>query len=159
LQGPPQTEANEQLERLDAVLSSEQFHQINTAFEQYKAARKGGEPQWYKVAGKHNIREIAIELRKLPEYIIYYAQGSEVVHSASYSDHVKILVRGARASPVRDLTGTHNVFNAAASIALILFQRVLAFYRPRELPRFGQKYLEDWRPAYRTIARAVITEG
>ncbi len=154
----PQADANEELQKLDAALSSAQFDQINKEFEQYKASRRGGEPQWYKVAGKNNIRDVAIELRKLPEYIIYYAQESEVVHSASYSDHVKILVRGARASPVRDLTGTHNLFNAAASIALILFQRVLGFYRPRELPRFGQQYLEDWRPAYRNIPRAVITE-
>lgn len=153
-----QTEANQQLEKLEASLRGTQFGAVNKAFDQYKASRRGGEPQWYKVAGKNNLREIAIELKKLPEYIMYYAQGSDVVHSASYSDHVKILVRGARASPVRDLTGTHNVFNAAASIALILFQRVLGFYRPQELPRFSQKYLDDWRQAYRNIPSANIIE-
>jgi hypothetical protein len=153
-----QAEANQQLQRLEGALRSAQFDAVNTAFDQYKASRRGGEPEWYKVAGKNNLREIAIELRKLPEYIIFYKQGSDAVHSASYSDHVRILVRGARASPVRDLRETHDVFHAAASIAIILFQRVLGYYRPQELLRFWQKYVEDWRQAYRNIPRAHIVE-
>ena len=154
-----QAEASQQLQKLDESLRGAQFGAVNSAFDQYKASRRGGEPEWHKVAGKGNLREIAIELKKLPEYIIFYKQGSDVVHSASYSDHVRVLVRGARASPVRDLTGTHNVFNAAASIAIILFQRILGYYRPQELPRFGQKYVVEWRQAYRNIPRARIVEA
>jgi hypothetical protein len=153
-----QAEANQQLQRLDESLRSEQFGAVSTAFDQYKASRRGGEPHWYQVAGKSNLREIAIELKKLPEYIIFYKQGSDAVHSASYSDHVRIHVGGARASPVRDLRETHDVFNAAASIAIILFQRVLGYYRPQELLRFGQKYVDEWRQAYRNIPRAKIVE-
>lgn len=153
-----QAEANQQLERLDESLHSAQFGAINTEFDRYKASRRGGEPEWYKVAGKSNLREIAIELKKLPEYIMYYKQNSDAVHSASYSDHVRVHVGGARASPVRDLTGIHNVINAAASIALILFQRVLGYYRPRELPRVWRQYVDDWRQAYRNIPHAHIVE-
>jgi hypothetical protein len=153
-----QVEATRQLQGLNESLHGAQFDAVNTAFDRYKASRKGGEPEWHKVAGKNNLREIAIELQRLPEYVIYYKRLSGVVHSASYSDHVRIFGHGARASPVRDLTGTHDVFNTAASIAILLFQRVLGYYRPQELPRFGQKYVEEWRQAYRNIPRAKIVE-
>jgi Family of unknown function (DUF5677) len=147
----PQAAAHEQLQRLEAMLTGPRYLEVNAAFDAYKKAHKGGEPEWYKVAGKNNLREIAIQLQKLPEYIIFYAQGSEAVHSARYSDQIRILHGGVSAPPVRDLTGTHNVFNAAGSIAIILFQRILGFYRPQELPNFGRQYVEDWRPAYRNI--------
>jgi hypothetical protein len=154
----PQAEAQEQLEKLEALLGGPQYAEVNTAFDAYKRIRRGGEPEWYKVAGRRNLREIAIQLHKLPEYIIFYAQNSEAVHSGSYSDQIRVTQRGVRAPPVRDLTGTHNLFNAAASIALILFQRILGYYRPQELERFGQTYVTEWRQPYRNIPRANIVE-
>jgi hypothetical protein len=154
----PQAEAQEQLEKLEALLGGPQYVEVNTTFDEYKRIRKGGEPEWYKVAGRRNLREIAIQLQKLPEYIIFYAQNSETVHSGSYSDQIRVTQRGVRAPPVRDLTGSHNLFNAAGSIALILFQRILAYYRPQELERFGQRYVAEWRQPYRNIPRANIVE-
>ena len=47
-----QAEANRQLERLEGSLRNAEFGPVNRAFDQYKASRKGGEPEWYKVAGK-----------------------------------------------------------------------------------------------------------
>src|SRR5579872_2656291 len=117
IQGIPQGQQQEQLERIDTALNGPEYGEVNAAFEEYKR-RRGREAHWYKIAGKNNLREIAAELRKLPEYIIFYAQNSEAVHAARYSDHVRVNPRGVRAPPIRDLTGTHDVFNAAGSIAV-----------------------------------------
>lgn len=153
----PQGEQQEQLRRINNFLRGAEYGEINAGFER-RQSRRGREPHWYQVAGMNNLRQIAVELQKLPEYIIFYAQNSEAVHAARYSDHIRILESGVRAPPVRDLTETHNVFNAAGSIALILYQRVIAYYRPQEMSRFWQMYLTEWRAAYRNIPRANIVE-
>jgi hypothetical protein len=118
----------------ERILALPQSKPTNDAFEIYrKKSKRPFEPEWYKVLGKRSIKDIAKELSRLPEYLIYYGKGSEVTHSASYKDHFKFVKQGATASPIRNLADAHTAFNFAFTCALHIFQRVLGFYRNDEL--------------------------
>jgi hypothetical protein len=155
-------EARKLIADADSVLSQSRFAEANSMFESWIQARtKPGkkhphEPEWYKVLGKPSIRSIAKELMRLPDYIVYYGNGSQVMHASSTKDHVEFQKDGAVAHPMRNLAGAHNLLNGVLSNALHTFVRVLAYYRNEELPRFGSQYLQEWRTPFTQIPRIKI---
>jgi hypothetical protein len=158
-----ETEALKLVAEADAILAQPELSAANADFEKYVAARtkKGKkppyEPEWYKVLGKTSVRSIASELRRLPDYIVYYGKGSRVAHSSSTKDHLRFVAKGgAVGHPIRNLAGTHDLLNFVFSNAMIVFMRVLAFYRPDELSRFGAQYVQEWRAAFTQIPRIKI---
>jgi hypothetical protein len=154
--------AQQLIAEADAVLAQPELAAANVAFDAWIAARTRpgkrppNEPEWYKVLGKRSIRSIADEVRRLPEYILHYSKGSQVVHSSSTKDHLGFRKGGAIGHPIRNLAGVHNLLNFALSNAMLTFMRVLGFYRPAELPRWSKKYIEEWRPAFTNIPRLKI---
>ena len=141
-----EADARNQIAAADRLLARPEFAEANAAFEAMR-----GKPEWYRALGKPNIRAIAEELMRLPEYNIYYRKGSEVVHSSAYTHHVAFARSGAFSHPVRNLADAHTLFNNVSQSAMLTFTRTLAFYRPRELGAFGRKYMEDWRAAFTRV--------
>jgi hypothetical protein len=146
----------------NAVLAGPAFADANAAFDAWITARtKPGkrppnDPHWYTVLGKPTIRSIAKELMRLPEYIVHYGKGSQVVHSSSTKDHMQVKSSGVAAHPIRNLAGVHYLLNFVLSNAMHTFMRTLAFYRSDELPRYSAKYIEDWRSAFTKIPSVKI---
>jgi hypothetical protein len=143
----------------DRILAQPGFAETNAAFGKYIAdhpRRRGGEPEWYRVMGKPSVRSIAKELMRLPDCIVYYGKGSQVVHSASYKEQISFRKGGAVAHPIRNVADTHTLFNFVCSNAIYTFTRVLGFYRPEELPKFGAMYIAHWRGPFTNIPRMKI---
>lgn len=139
----------------ERILSLPEYAETNKAFDAFK--KKAGikhEPEWYKVLGKRNIKAIASELQRLPEYIIYYGQASIVTHSASYKDQLRFKSKGVSAKPIRHVADIHTAFNYAFTTAMHVFHRVLVFYRHEELVQFSMTYMNEWRTAFRNIPQA-----
>lgn len=146
----------------DAILKQPSFTSVNDQFEAWMSAHSRAgrpplhEPDWYKVLGKPSIRSIAKELQRLPEYLIYYGKGSQVVHSSTYKQHVQFDKGGTVGHPIRSLSDAHTLLNFVFSNAMQTFMRVLAFYRNRELAIYGRKYMEDWRNPFTHIPSTKI---
>jgi hypothetical protein len=145
----------------DRILALPEYAPINAAFEVVKSKdRRHREPSWYKVLGKGSIAAIARELRRAPEYTIYYGNASQVVHSSSYKDQMtfnsKSKGRAVSASPIRSLADAHTAFNYAFTTAMHVFHRVIAFYRPDELHAHAIKYVTEWREAFVNIPSIVV---
>jgi hypothetical protein len=151
-------EAGAYMSEADRILAQPSLAAANAAFDQYLADHRSlrGEPEWYKVLGMRSVRGIARELMRLPDYIVYYGKSSRVTHSATYKDQISFQSVGAIAHPIRNLTDTHTLFNFACANAIHTFIRVLSFYRPRELPQFGQMYMTEWRRPFLDIPRTKI---
>jgi hypothetical protein len=157
-----ESEADAFMAEANRILAQPGFAEASAAFDAYIAAhpRRGRahyEPEWYAVLGKPTIRSIAKELKRLPDYIVYYSKGSQIVHSSSYKEQIRFKKEGAIAHPIRNLADAHTLFNFVCSNALYTFMRVLAFYRNAELPRFGERYVREWRTAFTHIPRIKIT--
>ena len=156
------SEAAKLIAEADAILGQPSLVEANAAFDTWIAARaRPGktpprEPEWYKVLGKSSIRSIAKELLRLPDYIVWYGKGSQVVHSQSTKDHVKFQKSGTVAHPFRNLAGVHYLLNFVFCNAMHTFMRVLAFYRSDELPQWGVRYVQEWRSAFTNIPEIKI---
>jgi len=146
-----EADAKKQVAAADALLSRPDFVEANAAFDALK-----GKQDWYRALGKLNIKAIAKELMRLPEYNIYYRKASEVVHSSAYKQHVSFEKGGTFSHPVRNLADAHMLFNCVSQSSMHTFLRVLAFYRPQEVERCRRKYTEDWREAFLHIPVAVV---
>jgi hypothetical protein len=140
----------------ERILALPELADVNAAFDAYKKQHRNREPEWYKVLGKRSLKDIARELQMIPEYLMFYGHGSRVAHSASFRDHLRFKAKGVTASPLRNAEGVHNAFNYTFSTALVVFQRVLAFYRPAELRQFSATYLREWRTPFVNIRHAVV---
>ena len=151
-----ETECVKHVTDTERILALPEYAEINAAFDAHKKKNGNREPDWYKVLGKRNIKDIARELQKLPEYLMFYGHGSRVAHSASFKDHIMFKATGVTVSPLRNAEGIHNAFNYTFSTAIALFQRVLGFYRPAELRQFWSTYLNEWRAPFMNIPRANI---
>jgi len=138
--------------QIERILSLPEFASTNKAFENHKKkAGRRHEPEWYKVLGKANLKEIARELNRLPEYVVNYSKGSSVTHSQSYKDQLEFKSAGVGAHPIRNLAELHSAFNFAFTTSMLVFHRVLGFYRSEELMAFWKTYASDWRQAFINI--------
>ncbi len=142
---------------VDAILGRKEFSDANAAFNEYAAnVRRSVEPKWYQVLGVKSVRAMARELQRLPDYIIYDGTGPQVAHASSCKGHFNFARRGANARPIRDITSINTVLTFAATTALLVFHRVLGFYRNDELPAFARQYGTEWRRAFTSIPRAKL---
>jgi Family of unknown function (DUF5677) len=83
-------EASQHIARIDKILGRPEYAPVDQAFDAFrKRRRRPYDPSWYEVLGKTSVKQIAKELQRLPDYIVYYGEGSRVVHSASYTEHIK----------------------------------------------------------------------
>lgn len=144
-------EGTKYVSEVDSILGRPEYSSISAEFEQFKKKHKiSYEPSWHKVLGV-TAKGIAKQLQRLPDYNVYYSVGSRVVHSSSYKDHLKFTRAGAHAHPIRYIADLGTLLNFAFTSAMLVFLRVLGYYRNDELPRFGQRYVDEWRAAFTNI--------
>jgi hypothetical protein len=145
---------NRQRDEVSKILERPEFIQTNRRFEELASnGKRRREPEWYVVLGKPSLRSIAKELRRLPEYELVYARGSEVMHGGSYTDQLSFSKGGMNLLPIRNLNGITNLFTMLFSMAVVTFQRVIVFYRNRELPAFQRMYVDEWRVPFLSVPK------
>lgn len=142
-----QDEIEKELENIQEVLSQGRFKEINGTYEGTRIKRV----DWYKAYGTKNLREIAKKVKRLTEYDVFYPTGSEVMHSASYRDHVRFNEGMMRFEPIRKLEGADSVLRNVITIALKSYRSILEHYRYGELGNFKRKYMQEWRDGYQNI--------
>lgn len=116
------------------------------------------EPAWHKVLGVPSVRGIAKQLQRLAEYNIYYSKGSRVVHSSSFKDQLQFTSTGAHLPPIRYVAEVGTVLNYAFTSAMLVFNRVLGFYRGEELGNFALRYINEWRSAFICIPSIKVVD-
>jgi hypothetical protein len=138
---------------VNRILLMPEYVATDKAFDEYKKnnPRQRHEPDWYKVLGKRTLKEIARELGRASEYLLYYSKGSQVTHSQSYKDQFNFGAKGVAAHPIRNVADIHAAFNLAFCNAIKVFIQVLKSYRNEELPAFSRMYLTEWRQAFTNI--------
>jgi Family of unknown function (DUF5677) len=144
----------EEAKRLQSHLNSPTYCAWNARFEK-RRGKKLYDLAWYDVlfTRKRNVSfyEICRRVRRLAEYRFIYEIGSEVMHSSRSDVHLQILDRGQfTPRPLRDLTEFGFVCRMLMTLVVYTYRRILQEYRPDEMPRFAQKYVENWRKAMRT---------
>jgi hypothetical protein len=141
--------ARKQIGDIDELLSKDRYKDINDHFQGYIHKKNlPFEPSWYKVYGINSVRQIAINVERLPEYEFLYSITSEVMHSASYRHHFKFENGQLVFEPIRCLKDIKTIINFIVSCAVRTYMDVLIFYRPTEIPAFRTKYAEDWRDRF-----------
>ena len=78
--------------------------------------------------------------------------GSKVVHSSSYTDHIKIS-KGKRVTfePIRNLSDMNTLLSYAMGTAIHSYRIIITKYRPGEIREFVKKYKADWSKYYLNI--------
>ena len=144
--------AKEELADINRILAREEFQIIDNAFENLFNKRKI-EPYWYAPIPKgRNLKQIAKDVNRIPEYIFYYAKGSEVVHTSSYTDHIKLL-KGKKViiEPIRNLSEMDTLIRFAMGTAIHSYRIIITRYHPGELSNIAKKYKSDWQKYYLNI--------
>lgn len=147
-----QAEINKQNMELDRLLSSPQYAAINQAFEGLKKLTH--DVDWYRPCGPKNLREIARDVGMMAQYRFFYSKWSEAMHSSGAFDHIYVDEHGASVEPVRDLAAIASSINTTWAFAYAVFHLVLKRYRPGELPRLAEKYVNEWREGLWTTKKA-----
>jgi hypothetical protein len=144
-------EAEEQLKSIDEILSKEVWSEINKNYESKKSNKTSTEAHWYKLLGINSIKQLAKELNRLPEYDFYYSKSSDVMHSISYSEHVRFDNGTVIFEPVRSLNDVKNIIFFISLIAFSSYKPIIEKYNPKELKEFAKKYYDDWRDLFLNI--------
>lgn len=150
-------EANEELKKVDAFLSKPGWAEINKEFEQKKNKKTGAEAYWYRLLGVSSIRQLAKDVGRIGEYDLFYSRGSEIMHAASYKDHVRFSRDTINFLPIRQLKDIHIVLRFITIVAISSFFSILKHYRHGELQSFTRKYVQDWKAAFLDIPSVSYT--
>jgi hypothetical protein len=77
-------DAKKQIGQINRLLSSPTYSDINNVFQVYKDNRRlPFEPSWYSPLGITSVRQMCIDVKRLPEYEFFYFLASEVMHSST----------------------------------------------------------------------------
>lgn len=144
------TESENHLAEVNKILARPDLIQIDQEFDRIKK-KSGREPKWHMPLGLSTVRQIAKEMHRLPEYELFYSKGSEVVHTGSYKDHIRISKDRLSFKNVRNLDGISELLNFTFSLTIRCFEMVLKYYRPAEMQSFAKRYLEEWREPFLSI--------
>lgn len=150
-------EGKSQVKEIDRILSQARFAAVRDAFRDWKK-QSGRRPAWYSPMGVTDLRDMAIKVHKEPLYVFVYGPGSEVMHTSNYGQHVQF--RGERVTflSIRHPKGFSTTVRLTATIAIATYLKILKEYREGECSRFGQKYVEKWQQAFRSIPQLKINE-
>jgi hypothetical protein len=149
-------QAEEELTKIDSLLSKPEWTEINKEFEARKK-KTGFEPYWYRLLGVSSIRQLARDVGRLGEYDLFYSRSSEVMHVSSYKDHLQFGRGTISFEPIRQLKDIHVVLRFITLVAVSSFTSILRHYRRGELKSFARKYLQDWRGAFLNIPSVSYT--
>jgi len=151
-------QAEEELAKIDSLLTRNAWNQVNLEFDKKKNTKTGAEAYWYKMLGIASIRQLAEYVGRLGEYDLFYSRSSEVMHAASYRDHIQFSKGTISFEPIRQLKDMHNLLRFITTVAISSYMSVLKHYRPGELSHFTRKYMRDWRSAFLNIPTVSYTQ-
>jgi hypothetical protein len=151
-------EGKSHVNEIDRVLAQSRFAAIRDDFRDWK---KGNDhrPNWYSPLGVPDLRDMAIKVNQEPFYVFVYGPGSEVMHTSNYGHHVRVGSGRITFLSIRHPKGFSTTVRLTATIAIDIFMKILKEYREGECARFGQKYIEKWQQAFRSIPELKINES
>lgn len=145
------TDAAKRLSEINRILSQNDLAKLDNEFSQVKGKKRKYDPEWYQLCGAKSIRQVAEQVSRVIEYEYFYSKGSQVTHTASYKDHIRITGRQVQFKPIRNLEGINILLNFIINISLRSFENILRYYRPGELNAFRKKYIDDWREPFLSV--------
>ncbi len=140
------------MQEIDRVLSQASLADVNKDIESYRKGKR--EPAWYVPLGHKSFAAVTRAVDQYALYMFLYSGASEVMHSSSYDQHVKMSKDEATSrtqitfQPIRSIEGFQTVLRFALVIAISTFRKILKQYRPGELEAFGRKYVENWQKEF-----------
>ncbi|WP_453931919.1 DUF5677 domain-containing protein [Acidovorax temperans] len=143
-------EASTHLTEVDRILAQPYLAAIDQEFTAARGKRKR-DPEWYELDGLQSIRQVAEKVDRLPEYEFFYSKGSQVTHTGTYKDHVRLVDSQVRFKPIRHLADVNMLLNFIVTICVGTYKKTLEMYRPGETTAFAKKYLEDWRDPFMNV--------
>jgi len=150
-------QADGEFNKIDALLSNPGWNEISDEFEKKKNKKTNAECDWYRLLGVSSIRQLAKGVGRLGEYEIFYSRCSEVMHGASYRDHVQFAKGRVTFEPIRQLKDINPVLRLISLAAISSYKSILEVYRYEELTHFARKYQEEWRDAFLNIPSVSYT--
>lgn len=143
-------QAKAQLDEVNRILAQPELQPIDLKFDQVRGKRKT-DPEWYELNGAKSIRQISEKIDRLAEYEFFYSRGSQIAHSGTYKDHIRLRNRQLHFKNLRHLEGIGQLLNFLIAAGLSTYDHVLRYYRPEELTAFRTKYINDWRKPFLSI--------
>lgn len=144
-------QAEDSVGKVDEFLNKPDWIEINKEFEAKRNKKSGSDTEWYKLLGVSSIMEMAKRMRRLGEYYFWYARGSEVMHTASYRDHIQFEKGTVGLEPIRQMKEISLILRAITCVVIGSYSSILKHYRYGELSHFRRKYLQDWREPFLNI--------
>ena len=126
-----------------AVLAKDPYPPIASEYVRVKRERRG-RMKWYSLfGGPGNLRELAMSLGQLDDYLVLYPRWSKTAHA---TDQVSKVTRAHdRTSPtvpvVRSPVGMASAYLLGIGIGVEVTHAVMQHYRPEESARFAQWFL------------------
>jgi hypothetical protein len=153
-------EINDEIVRIDTILTSIEFASINTKFESHYSTR-GFDRTWYEVYGSSSrrisIRKIAEEIGRLEEYKNVYSSLSTIAHGGDMWKNMFSGNKGVSVNEIREPQGIPSAVEGAVGIAFRVFAMILKEYRPGELPEDFARKLRGWQHRLRKEYQIKIT--
>ncbi len=141
-----------ELETYNNFLLSEDYKEINLAFEKQKEKSiKKQEAPWYKLSGPSSICDMAERLNRRAEYEIFYRHYSNVMHGTSFQEHISISKGKLYLDHIRSLKNSDVLLITTISTILKLYWMIIEYYRPNELEHFRKKFVSEWGEKIKSI--------
>jgi hypothetical protein len=149
-------EGKKQVQEIDRVLAQARFASVRDKFREWKK-QYGRKPNWYSPLGVTDLRNMAVKVGKEPLYVMIYGPGSEVMHASNYGHHIGFKSgRHITFHSIRHPKNFSHMVRLTAVLAIPIFKAVLGEYRKEEWSRFGQKFVNKWQKAFRSIPELTI---
>lgn len=145
-----QQDAKNTLREIKRLLNSPAYKVINDSFDRLRGNKKY-DVKWFVPSGPSSIKDKANRLGLSAEYALFYRDFSKVTHGLGIERHVKITQGKIIIEPIRKIDQMRPLCRFTVAIALIAYRTILQKYRAEELPRFGRKYVEEWRQRFQDI--------
>jgi len=145
--------AQKTIDQINVILSRPEYVEISKAFDKCARDAVKADKAWHVPLGKPSLAALIADIGKSAEYMVFYAAGSEVTHSSNYAQHVHFGKGTVTLDAIRQLPGFESLFRFSCAVALRSYRIILAEYRSGELPRFAQKYVENWQKAFLEVPK------
>jgi len=142
--------AKDDLAKIDAFLQKPNIKEISDILKKKRGSRDY-EIEWYKALDIKSIRDLAVKVKELPAYDLYYNRFSEVMHGSSYQDQIETKDGKVYLENIRDLKDAYNVLMLSCVVAIGSYKAIIQRYRNGELKQFGKKYITDWRVPFLNV--------
>lgn len=129
-------------------LSQPDLKSIDAEFTKRRGKTKF-DPPWYTLDGVASVRGLAKHLNRLADYEAFYSRGSQVMHSGTYRDHLKVQ-SGNRVvlTPIRHVSDMSALLRSVFTVVLGSYSKVVATYLSDESEAVRVMYESEWRPAF-----------